>query len=82
MNELPERLHGYGKQGGIPFFELFASLTNESPATSDIFQSVVSNLAKEGMIEIINYRTGRGKEGIPNNLDIIKPSKQRRMFLP
>ena len=82
MNELPERIHQYQSIGGIPFSNLFASLTNESPATSDIFRAVISDLAKEGVVEIVDKSSNTLRERSPKNTDIIRPSKQRRLFLP
>ena len=47
---LPERL--FDKPQDVSFNELFAELTNESPATSQIMQEVIADLAREGVLQI------------------------------
>ena len=81
MEQLPERLFGF--KDGITFDDLFSQLTNETPATSDIFKVELGIIHKEGIIDIRD-KSGLVKRqaGIQHRTDVIKPSSQRRLFLP
>lgn len=81
VEELPERIHPFRRSGGIPFDVLFSKLTNESPATSDIFRAAIEDLAIEGAIEVRD-RTGttKRKRGVQHPSDIINPARQRQFF--
>jgi three-Cys-motif partner protein len=78
--QLPERLSAH--KDGVMFGDLFASLTNETPATSEIIRMVLREMLRDKMIEV---RDQEGKvcrqKGVRHRTDIIVPSCQRRMFL-
>jgi three-Cys-motif partner protein len=79
LQQLPERLHG--RSHGIAFQDLFAELTNETPATSDIMKEVLNNLARQGILKVADKSGGKRRAGIQHDSDIITPSRQKR-FLP
>ncbi len=81
LDELPERLSGF--KDGITFGDLFAELTNETPATSEIMKEALAAIHKECIIEIRD-KSGLVKRqaGIQHRTDIIKPSNQRLLFIP
>jgi hypothetical protein len=81
LSELPERLYGF--RDGIAFKELFAGLTNETPATSELVKVALEVMQKESAIEIRD-KTGLVKRvaGVQRPTDIITPSIQRRLFIP
>ena len=83
MGELPAKIHEYRKQGGVPFDTLFANLTNESPATSEIFRGVIAELVKEGEIEVGDKTSTKNRRlGVQHGSDIIVPSKQKKIRWP
>ena len=81
LQQLPEQIHNFGE--AIVFNDLFSSLTNEMPVTGDIMGNVVSDLAKQGFIEV---RDKDGltirRAGVQKGTDIIIPSRQKRLFGP
>jgi hypothetical protein len=79
--ELPERLFGF--KDGVPFRDLFSGLTNESPATSELFKVALAVMHRDGLVEIRD-KTGLVKRlaGIQHQTDVIRPSSQRRLFVP
>ena len=81
MDQLPKRLFDF--QNGITFRDLFSALTNEMPATSDMLKQVLAPMLQSGMIDVRD-RTGLVKRavGIQRGSDVIKPSRQRRLFIP
>lgn len=82
MSELPERLHRYPAEG-VMFKQLFADITNETPATSDILKRGIAVLLEEGHLEVRDA-TGltQRQAGVQHDTDVIKPMKQRKLFLP
>lgn len=80
MNELPERLHRH--KDGIEFWDFFTKLTNETPATSDIFKKALAAMQREGLIDVRD-KTGYVKRqtGIQSRTDILRPSGQRSLFV-
>ena len=81
VEELPERL--FCCKDGVTFRELFSGLTNESPATSELFRFAIAAMHREGLVDIRD-KTGLVKRisGIQHQSDVIKPSAQRRFFIP
>ena len=81
MVDLPKRLFNF--KDGITFRDFFSGLTNETPATSEIIRAALAAMHREGMVEIRDI-TGLVKRlaGIQKQTDVIKPSVQRRLFLP
>jgi three-Cys-motif partner protein len=81
LEELPERVFPF--KDGIPFTDLFAKLTNESPVTAQIMRDVLSDLAKDGLIRVQDKtRLTARRTGIQHDSDIVIPSRQKRLFLP
>jgi hypothetical protein len=64
------------------FGDLFARLTNETPATSEILRAALAMMLREGMIDVRD-KTGLVKRqaGIQHRTDVIKPSSQRLLFI-
>jgi hypothetical protein len=57
-------------------------LTNECPVTADIMKGVLSDLAKEGVIQIRDKTgTKTRRASIQHDSDVIIPSRQKRLFL-
>jgi len=81
MRELPERLFAFSD--GVTFATFFAGLTNETPATSEIIKAALAVMLQDGMIDIRD-KTGLVKRqiGVQHGTDIIRPSRQRRLFNP
>lgn len=81
VTELPERISKF--DGGVTFAELFASLTNETPATSEIIKAALGEMHRHGEIHIRD-ETGLviRQAGIQHRTDVITISKQRRLFVP
>lgn len=79
LEEIPQWLQ-YRREG-IPFFELFADLTNETPASSEIMRSALGELAKRQEVEIIDPDTQkRRKSTRVRNKDLIRTPNQRLLF--
>lgn len=81
IHQLPEQVSGF--PNGVPFKDFFAQVTNGCPATLEIMRKVLSELAKEGAIEVRDSSGGTKRSRLitsPN--DIILPSGQKRLFLP
>jgi three-Cys-motif partner protein len=78
IEQLPRRLHQF--PDGVPFNEFFAQVTNESPVTADIMRAVLTDLAKDGVIEVRD-KTGLTvrEKGIQHRSDVIKVSRQLRL---
>jgi hypothetical protein len=79
LGELPERIFQQGD--GITFSQLFAKLTNESPATSAIMKDAIAVMLKDGEIEIRD-KTGNVKRqsGVQHGTDVLKPKPQRTFY--
>jgi three-Cys-motif partner protein len=77
--QLPHRVSLFKE--GIPFVEFFSKHTNETPATSLIIRDVINQLVTEGDVEVLD-RDGKRRTKITKNSDIIRPSQQRKLFLP
>jgi len=80
LQQFPERLQELGK--GLTFADTFAHFTNESPVTSDIMRDVLSDLVKEGVIDVYDKTGSKRRSGVKHDSDVIVPSRQRRLFLP
>ncbi len=76
--QLPEQIHPF--RGGIPFNELFAKITNDSPVTSDIMKGVLSDLAAEGQISVKDKSGLVRRKKVAHGSDVIIPSRQTRLF--
>ena len=80
LEQLPEKISTFGD--GVVFNDLFSKLTNECPVTIEIMQGVLTDLAKQ---EVIQVRDKSGattrRAGIQHGSDIIIPSRQKRLFL-
>lgn len=76
LAELPERIAPH--KSGISFKDLFALLTNETPATSEHIKVVLAQLRAEGAIVI---RDSAGlvtrESGVQQPTDVIRPSDQK-----
>ncbi len=81
LEDLPRRISELPE--GITFDELFTQLTNESPATKNMFRECVTQLSREGFIQIFN-NSGLGKPLPSVQLDSnrIILSRQRRIIFP
>jgi three-Cys-motif partner protein len=78
--QLPERLFGF--PNGIPFNDLFATLTNECPVTAEIMRGVLDDLARSGVIQVRDKTgTQHRRAGVRHGSDIIMPSRQKRLFI-
>lgn len=80
LAELPERL--FEAKDGVQFKDFFASITNETPVTSEIIKDVLEDLAREGVIDVQGQKGERRQGRVQHGSDIIIPSKQKRLFLP
>jgi three-Cys-motif partner protein len=80
LDQLPERLSQH--KDGITFDSFFSTLTNETPATSDIIKANLAILLSEGQIEIRD-ETGLTKResGVQHRNDVIKWKPQRVWFV-
>lgn len=79
LEQLPERIFPYGD--GIQFTELFSNLTNDCPVTAEIMKGVLSDLAKQGVIQVKDKTGAKSRRvGIRHDSDIIIPSRQMRLF--
>jgi three-Cys-motif partner protein len=79
LEQLPERIFPYGD--GIQFTELFSNLTNDCPVTAEIMKGVLSDLAKQGVIQVKDKTGAKSRRvGIQHDSDIIIPSRQMRLF--
>ena len=78
MGQLPRHLHRY--EDGIPFSDLFAKLTNETPVTADIMRDVLKDLVREGLIQVRDKHGAARRAGVRHGTDVVIPSKQRRLF--
>lgn len=80
LEQLPERLFKF--RDGIAFSDLFAKLTNECPVTAEIMKSVLSELAKSGVVKVRDKAGATTRRvGVQHDSDVITPSLQRRIFL-
>lgn len=80
IDQLPERLHKYRE--GVEFNELFSKLTNECPVTAEIMRNVLSDLAKDGILQVRDKSgTKTRRSGIQHGTDIVVPSRQKRLFV-
>ena len=80
VDELPKRIAD-NYQGGLLFNDFFAAITNETPATSEIMKDALRQLAKEGIVEILD-KGGKKKRRITSGSDTLRYSRQKRLFLP
>jgi three-Cys-motif partner protein len=80
LDQLPERL--FQHKDGIRFGRFFSTLTNETPATSDIIKANLAILLGEGQIEIRD-ETGlvRRESGVQHPNDVVKWKPQRVLFV-
>jgi hypothetical protein len=80
LEQLPEWVSTFGD--GIPFNELFSMLTNECPVTAEIMMGVLSDLAKEGVIQVRDKTGTKTRHAtIQHHSDVIIPSRQKHLFL-
>ncbi|MBX3412454.1 MAG: three-Cys-motif partner protein TcmP [Pirellulales bacterium] len=80
LEQLPERI--FNHSDGIQFTELFSNLTNECPVTAEIMKDVLSDLAKQGVIQVKDKTGAKSRRvGIQHDSDIIIPTRQMRLFL-
>jgi len=79
--QLPGQLAKH--RDGIPFADLFSSVTNDCPVTADIMREILSDLARSGVIRVKD-KSGNTfrRSGLQSNSDIILPNPQKRLFLP
>jgi len=80
LEQLPHEVFKF--PDGITFHDLFSKLTNDSPATAEIMKHVLTDLAKEGVIEV-REKSGlkQRRAGIQHGSDIVIPSPQMRLFM-
>jgi len=79
LEQLPDKI--FHHSDGIPFTELFSTLTNECPVTAEIMKDVLSDLAKQGVIQVKDKTGEKARRvGIQQDSDIIIPSRQMRLF--
>jgi three-Cys-motif partner protein len=80
LDQLPERLSKHKE--GITFGSFFSTMTNETPATSDIIKANLAILLSEGQIEIRD-ETGlvKRESGIQHRNDVIMWRPQRVLFV-
>lgn len=79
LEDIPRLIHAH--EEGMNFESLFASTCNTSPATSSIYKTVLSTLAKSKDLEIITASGGnRTSADQIKNEDRIIPSKQAKLF--
>ena len=81
LNQLPARLASSEFKKGASFYEIFGKLTNETPVTSDIMIEVMNDLARQGVVKVVDKSGARRRSGIQHQSDIIIPN-QKRLFLP
>lgn len=79
IQELPPRIID-SCSDGVQFKSLFATLTNETPATSEIMRAALRQLEREGVFEI-HDKDGKRKRQITAGTDVISRSKQKLIFL-
>ena len=80
LDQLPERIFNFGD--GIVFNDLFDMLTNECPVTAEVMKGVLSDLAKQGVIQVKDKTGAKNRRaGIQHDTDVIIPSRQMRLFL-
>lgn len=79
LDQLPERL---ARQScPKPFVQLFAEITNETPATSGLIKEVLADLAREGIIRVRDKSGATARRaGIQRETDLIIVSKQTRFI--
>ena len=79
FEELPGLIFGYAD--AISFLSLFSSISNETPATSQILRLSLYDLAKEGHI-VIKDQSGSTirREGVQHESDLILIPRQKRLF--
>lgn len=82
MEELPRLIRDKYSQG-ISFNDLYSDLCNETPASKEMLRGPINNLCGDGELE------KSGAEGEKrhlmtkvNDMDIIRPAKQGRLFFP
>ncbi|WP_425618516.1 three-Cys-motif partner protein TcmP [Anatilimnocola sp. NA78] len=79
LEQLPTRLHQF--KDGISFEDFFAHLTNETPVTLEIMKSVLNELAVAGVLHVKDQSgSTQRRAGIVHASDILKPSRQKRLF--
>lgn len=76
--QLPARIGNYKE--GVQFTDLFSSISNETPATSYILKGVLSELAREGVIDVRSESGSKRRAGIVKPTDIVVPHQQKRIF--
>jgi three-Cys-motif partner protein len=80
LGQLSEKLFEF--RDGIVFSELFSKLTNDCPVTAEIMKGVLSDLAKQGAIQVKDKTGAKNRRAkIQYDTDIIIPSPQKRLFL-
>lgn len=76
LEQLPRLI--YDLSDRIPYFDLFSRITNETPASSEIIQSVIADLKADGVLEIRD-KTGtiqrESKIQKPSDLIVKSPQK-------
>jgi three-Cys-motif partner protein len=81
MKDLPRWLSGH--RDGVRFDQLFACLTNESPATSMMMKSVIGELVREKAIVV---RAADGftvrRRGVQKGTDVVRPATLRTVSFP
>lgn len=79
LDELPARI--FDHMGEISFNELFSSISNETPATSEILRKVIKTLAEDNIIRVKDETGDKLRAaGVRRGSDIIFVPSQRRLF--
>lgn len=80
LDQLPERLSLH--KDGVTFADLFESLSNETPATSEILKANLAVLLSEGQIEIRDEKgLVKRHSGVVRGNDVIKRTTQGVLWL-
>ena len=81
MNELPSRIAVF--KDGVTFAHLFSSVTNETPATSEIIKETIRTLQHEELVDIRDeFGVTKRRSGVQHAKDVIKPPAQKLLFIP
>ena len=80
FDQLPERVHSY--KDGVAFKDFFADVTNECPVTAQTMKLVLSELAAEGIIEVLDTDGQRKRaQKVREGAEIRRLSRQGRLCI-
>jgi hypothetical protein len=80
LEELPAVI--FSEPEPIPFSELFAKISNETPATSELLRISLRDLATDGSVVIKDHSGSTiRRSGIQHDTDLIILPRQKRLFL-